>query len=302
MVRLGGVVVSCAPVKRVQLDGTRAVGVEGRFRHPRTRRKGARFSIRATQAVVVAASATHSPALLQRSGVRSPALGEYFRAHPGSGVFGCYDEHVDMNRGATQGWASTAFREDPGYKLETLAIPPGLVAGRLAGGGTTLMERLADYRHITMWVAGVRAESVGTVRNGFADKPAVRYTMAPPDMERLRHAAWNLARTHFAAGARAVLPGVYGLPYRLGPDEVDTILQAPLDPRRWIAILSHLFGGCTMGADPSRSVCDGRGRVHGYQGLVVADASVIPTNLGVNPQHTIMGLARLFARAQLQDA
>jgi choline dehydrogenase-like flavoprotein len=27
----------------------------------------------------------------------------------------------------------------------------------------------------------------------------------------------------------------------------------------------------------------------------VVDASVIPSNLGVNPQHTIMGLARLFA-------
>jgi choline dehydrogenase-like flavoprotein len=27
----------------------------------------------------------------------------------------------------------------------------------------------------------------------------------------------------------------------------------------------------------------------------VADASVIPTNLGVNPQHTIMGLAATFA-------
>ena len=39
------------------------------------------------------------------------------------------------------------------------------------------------------------------------------------------------------------------------------------------------------------------GRVHGTQGLVVADASVIPTNLGVNPQHTIMALAQVFAAA-----
>ena len=50
-----------------------------------------------------------------------------------------------------------------------------------------------------------------------------------------------------------------------------------------------------MGSDPRRSVVDDRGRVHGYEGLVVCDASVIPTNLGVNPQHTIMGLARVFA-------
>jgi cholesterol oxidase len=54
-----------------------------------------------------------------------------------------------------------------------------------------------------------------------------------------------------------------------------------------------------MGGDPSRSVCDERGRVRGYDGLHVVDASVIPTNLGVNPQHTIMALARHFARGML---
>ena len=50
-----------------------------------------------------------------------------------------------------------------------------------------------------------------------------------------------------------------------------------------------------MGKDKARSVCDGRGRVHGYDALYIADASAIPTNLGVNPQHTIMALARYFA-------
>jgi choline dehydrogenase-like flavoprotein len=56
-----------------------------------------------------------------------------------------------------------------------------------------------------------------------------------------------------------------------------------------------------MGADPSRSVTDERGRVHGYDSLIVADASVIPTNLGVNPQHTIMALAAHFASTLLED-
>ena len=75
--------------------------------------------------------------------------------------------------------------------------------------------------------------------------------------------------------------------------------EAPLDPRRYIAVLSHLFGGCVMGQDEQNSVTDGLGRVHGTQGLVVADASVIPTNLGVNPQHTIMALAQVFAESLL---
>ena len=91
------------------------------------------------------------------------------------------------------------------------------------------------------------------------------------------------------------------MPYAIGADQVDQILDASLDPRHWTGILSHLFGGCVMGSDPSRSVCDGRGKVHGVEGLYIADASCIPTTLGVNPQHTINGSARLRADELLND-
>lgn len=295
----GGHVLSAAPVDRVRFEGRRATAVTGSFAHPRERRRGGRFEVRAREAVVVAASATHSPVLLMRSGVRSRALGHEFRAHPGTGVFGVYDDPVDMNAGATQGWASTAFREEPGLKLETLSIPMEMVASRLGGGGAALMERLLEYRHVCMWVHAVRAESTGVVKKGFGGKPVVKYGLHREDMMRFREGMWRVARTHVAAGAKKIIPGIHGLPYSLGPDEVDRLKEAPLDPRAYIAILSHLFGGCVMGSDPATSVVDGRGRVHGYEGLVVADASVIPSNLGVNPQHTIMGLGMTFADALL---
>lgn len=150
-----------------------------------------------------------------------------------------------------------------------------------------------------MWVQGCRAESVGEVRASWAGRPVVRYTLHREDMMRIREAMRVLARTHFAAGARAVLPAIHGMPYRLGPDELDQLDRAPLDPRAYVAILSHLFGGCVMGKDPHGSVCDEWGRVHGYEGLHIADASAIPTTLGVNPQHTIMAIARHWAERML---
>jgi choline dehydrogenase-like flavoprotein len=291
----GGTLLSNAPVKRVLFEGDTAVGVTGWFRHPQTRAWGAKYTVRARKAVIVAASATHSPAILQRSGVRLPALGEHFRAHPGTGLFALYDEIVDMNEGATQGWASTAFRESPGFKLESLSLPMELVPSRLYGAGSGLMERMAKFRHLAMWCHAVRAESVGTVKNGWFDKPVVSYTLDRADMERFRTAMATLARTHFAAGARKVLPGIVGLPPEIDADQVGLIEQATLDPRAYFAVLSHLFGGCVMGTDERRSVVDTHGRVHGKKNLLVADASVIPTNLGVNPQHTIMALAQVFS-------
>lgn len=291
----GGYVLSCAPVDRVLFEGKRAVGVTGRLRDPVTRRAGARFTVRARRAVFVAASATQTPVLLANSGLRSGALGTLFRAHPGTGIFGVYDDPVDQNVGATQGWASTAFRVDPGLKLETLAIPPEMVAGRLPGGGRELIRRFREYRHVAMWVAAVRAESVGTVKPGLFGGPVVRYILDEPDMRRFRKGLATVARMHFAVGAKAIISGIHGLPYKLGPDDVGLIEEGPLDPRAYIAILSHLFGGCPMSADPRQGVVDERGKVHGVEGLYVADASAIPTTIGVNPQHTIMALASVWA-------
>ena len=293
VLELGGDIVSCAPVRRVTLEGRRAVGVSGCFVHPKSRKRGAQFRIRANKAVIVAASATHSPALLMRSGVKAKALGHYFRAHPGTGIFGSYDDPVHMSKGATQGWSSMTMRESKGFKLETLSIPLELVASRLGGAGTQLIERVSEFPHLAMWVMAVRSEAVGRVRAGFGGKPSVRYTHTRRDMEKLRTAAHLIATMHVEAGARSVIPAIYGLPYRLAPDEIDRILEAPLDPRCYTAILSHLFGGCVMGTDVSRSVCDPNGKVHGYEGLFVSDASTIPTTLGVNPQHTIMALSRV---------
>jgi len=297
----GGHLLSCAPVHRVRLEGKRAVGVSGRFRHPQTRRGGAAFFVRARKGVIVAASVTHSPALLQRSGIKLPALGQGFQAHPGTGVFGLYDAPVHMNVGATQGWASTRFRDSEGFKLETLSIPPELVAGRLGGAGQTLMRRVEDMSRLAMWVAAVRAESRGVVRNGWGNQPSVRYGLNRADMVRLRQGLFRVAQMHIAAGATKVIPGIYGLPYSLDADQLHLLENAPLNPKHYVAIMSHLFGCCAMGVDPRQSVCDPRGKVHGYEGLHIGDASAIPTTLGVNPQHTIMALGRLRAE-QLLDS
>ena len=291
----GGFVLSCAPVERVLLERGRAVAVTGRLRDPETRREGARFQVRARRAVLLAASATKTPLLLDASGVRPKALGTLFRAHPGTGVFGVYDEPVDQNVGATQGWATMALRDDPGLKLETLAIPPEMVAGRLPGGGRELVRRFREYRHIAMWVAAVRAESAGTVRRGLFGRHRRPLRARPRRHDEAPHRPRDGRADALRRRRARDHPGITGLPYQLGPDDVGKMDEAPLDPRAYIAILSHLFGGCPMSRDPAKGVVDGDGKVHGVDALYVVDASAIPTTIGVNPQHTIMGLASAWA-------
>ena len=53
---------------------------------------------------------------------------------------------------------------------------------------------------------------------------------------------------------------------------------------------SHPMGTARMGGRPEDSVVDPRGQVWGWDNLYVADASIFPTSLGVNPQVTTMAM------------
>lgn len=58
-----------------------------------------------------------------------------------------------------------------------------------------------------------------------------------------------------------------------------------------MATTAHILGGAAMGRNPEEGVADLHGRVFGHQRLWVADGSLIPANLGVNPALTITALA-----------
>jgi choline dehydrogenase-like flavoprotein len=61
------------------------------------------------------------------------------------------------------------------------------------------------------------------------------------------------------------------------------------------------MGGCGMGRSASDSVTDAWGRVHGHRWLRVADASLFPDALQINPYLTIMALADRVAEGVLTD-
>ena len=46
-----------------------------------------------------------------------------------------------------------------------------------------------------------------------------------------------------------------------------------------------------MGGKSEGAVVDSYSKVYGFENLLVCDASVFPTSLGVNPQLTVMALA-----------
>lgn len=60
-------------------------------------------------------------------------------------------------------------------------------------------------------------------------------------------------------------------------------------------ITPHPLGGCRMGTNIENGVVDHKGEVFGYPGLFVADGSIIPKAIGLNPSRTIAALAERIA-------
>ncbi|MBI4567336.1 MAG: GMC family oxidoreductase [Planctomycetes bacterium] len=283
-----------------RLTPTRAAAwrVEATLRHPVTGERRGTLTAGARRGVVLAASTLQTPALLRRNGIgHKRVVGEHLQAHPGCAVAGVFDEPVRMWEGVHQGYESTHLR-DQGVKLEAIGLPPELAAFRLPGIGDEWSRRISRLDHVALWAVAVRCEAHGSVRPFGPGAVRVRYCPTRADVKKFQLGVKTLADMAFAAGARVVMPGMASLPTEMrDPRETRMILSRPADARDFQMVLTHLMGAARMGSDPERSAVGLDFQVHGAPGLYVADSSLFPTNLGVNPQHTIQAVAMEMARS-----
>ncbi len=279
-------------------DGDRAAGVEGRFRDPLSGRVGPLLRVKARRAVIVSAGAIHTPVFLQnnRAGRSSGQLGKNLICHPGTSLIADFEEPVDFWFGATQGYECTEFWGEL-MKFEVVGLPPSVAVARLPGYGPELMRSASRIRHLAHWGLQVRATSEGSVRRGmFGGRPSIKYSINAFDVSLMKKAYARLVEMAFAAGAKRVLPGVPGIPQVLESyDGIRPLFDLPDDPRLFHCIAAHLFGTAAIGTEANNSVVSETGEVWDTPGLYVMDASNLPTNMGVNPQHTICGVSWLMS-------
>ncbi|MDP3274341.1 MAG: GMC family oxidoreductase [Deltaproteobacteria bacterium] len=296
--RAGGRIYHSAEVQRVEMLGRRAVAVLATMKGP-----GGPHVLRvhARKGVIVAASTVQSPNILRRSGVRSAHLGEHFQAHPGVSVAARFDQDVQLDFGSTQGFNSLELLKTHGIKLESLHLPPELAIARLPGLGAPLMDRFADYGRLAVSAVVIKSEAEGRVSERFGGD-SVRFSLTKRDMERTLVGLELTTKILFAAGAREVYPGAHGMPSVLHSiDEASKWREGPTDTRAYNMVMTHLFGATRMAQRAQDGVVGTDFSVHDCKGLYVVDSGVFPTNIGVNPQHTIMALARHAAYGLLSE-
>jgi choline dehydrogenase-like flavoprotein len=254
---------------------------------------GRRLTVRCRLAVL-AAGTIHSPLFLRQQKISDPSgqIGRNLSLHPATGVRALMDERVDMWSGVPQSYYIDEFA-DEGIMLEGAAGTPDTLASSLPYVGDRhrwLMENLRNFSQFGMMVSD---SSRGTVRE-LVGRPHIRYSLNRDDTAKFKRGIEILCEIYWAAGAKRVYPPITSVP-ELGPEHMERLRALDLQASDLSVIAFHPLGTCRMGAEPATAPVDPAGRLRGCEGLYLADGSIVPSSLGVNPQITIMALATRIA-------
>jgi choline dehydrogenase-like flavoprotein len=253
--------------------------------------------------VVLSAGAVQTPGILKRSKVPDPhkQIGSHLTLHPNSKVVGLFDRELEAWKGAIQGVQITEFMEE-GLMFGTTFVPPSVHVLTLPYWGA---EAKAMMSHLNQMVTGAvlveDTDSIGKIRLGFGGEPVMTYELGDQDYQRLRRGVALLSEIYFAAGATEVELPFHALQSISSKHEIPRIFDDHLKKKDIEVLTVHAMGTARMGSDPERSATDSWGRVHGMENLHVADASLFPSPIGVNPQITVMMLGTRNAQHLLKE-
>jgi choline dehydrogenase-like flavoprotein len=288
-------------------------------------REKERITVRARR-VVLAAGPFSSPRILMRTSVpgemqsslrgwrsfngRHRAIGERFSTHATVMIYGEFDEALypsaatpPMGYYAKKYEVEDQAAADPTvhhvrYALEGMLNHPlayaQLMPYESAESHQAFMKRFSQ----TMTLAVMFRDRP----NGRVTDSGFEYVLAEEDWPGWLDSLQTGARIMFAAGARRVFFNSHRPLILNGPNEIDEALTLELVKQERLQITSgHPMGGCALGGNPKRDVVDSWGRSWDVEGLYIADSSILPTSLGVNPCYTVYALARQIAHKMVEE-
>ncbi len=294
----GGQFVTGCKADRILVEGGRAAGVEATWTGPDG--STARVLVRAPT-VVVACGSIESPALLLRSGIGGPAVGDYLRLHPTTAISGFYGEDQRWSWGPPQAALSHEFadlEDGYGFLLECSQATTGLVGAATAWtSGREHKELMLDWTKIAGFINLTRDRGHGRITIDGSGNPVVSYLLTDElDQHNFRRGLAEMIKLHDAAGAERIATMARGSRIWNRGEDIDKFIaeisSASLAPRDHAIFSAHQMGSCRMGSNPETSVADPWGELHDTKGVWIGDASAFPTSSGTNPMITIMSLAR----------
>jgi choline dehydrogenase-like flavoprotein len=250
------------------------------------------------EVIFVCGGAIQTPVLLRSSGIKRN-IGNNLRIHPMLKVAALFDEPLDSHDTTLPIYQIKEFW--PEITLGGSVFTPGFLALTLSEDWIKNQEVMRNWRQMALYYAACRSSNQGTVRAfPLTHEAIVRYKLSRQDQRNLSIGLARLGEALFAGGARKLYPALRAPSVLNSIAECRALLERPIPLSSMGLTTVHAFSTCPMGENEALCATDSFGRVHGFENLYIADASLIPDSPGVNPQGTIMALALRNARHFLE--
>lgn len=184
-------------------------------------------------------------------------------------------------------------------------------------GGLDFKLSALRYRHAGSFFSMPRDRDTGYVYpDPKTGKPKVDYTVSAFDRAHSLEGIIALARILYTTGAYEIRPSLAPVKPFIRSEPVGGGGAVDDSDRfeKWLANLrregnpmtstwggAHQMGSCRMSKSADEGVVDTKGKVWGFEGLYVADASVFPSASGVNPMVTNMSISDMISRGLVKD-
>jgi choline dehydrogenase-like flavoprotein len=279
--------------RRLLVEDGRAAGVECLASGGQSNGRRRPYTVRARRATIVAAGAFGTPELLLRSRLGGAQVGRNLHIHPACWVGARYEEEVRGWEGVMQSYYLDEW-ESERVLLEATFTPLAFGGGWLQGAGRAHQEAMLDFGHIGS--IGVQLADRSGGRVGLLGDGSLKasYRLTRDDARRLTFGIARAAEVHFAAGATEVYPNIPRAGV-LRPGQLAEFEATTFKPSELRLEAFHPMGTARISGDEDGGACDETGAVRGVSDLYVADASLFPSAVHVNPMMTIIAFAKQVA-------
>jgi choline dehydrogenase-like flavoprotein len=238
--------------------------------------------------VFVCAGAVQSPALLRRSGYKH-RIGNTLAMHPTVKVVAQFDDIVNREDMGVPVHQVKEFAPRFSFGCSISSRP--YLALAMSPHAELRRRVLEDWQYAAIYYVMTNGGPNGRVRTlPWASDPLVSYGPSQRNLQDLGLGLRRLCELLFAAGARKLHPVVGGIEPLRSPRDLSRI-PAELPAEESSLMTIHLFSSCPMG-ERGQCATNSFGQLRGVKHVYVNDASLLPTAPGVNPQGSIMAIAR----------
>lgn len=261
--------------------------------------------------------------MLIRSGFTHPQIGRGLTLHPVIGVGGIFPEDIktELSNGVSMGvviknppiYANssdpTSDEKSHPVALETPPIHPGIWGAVLPWANGLSYKVLALAWKNTATFLGIsrdRSNMTNRVTVDSEGHPVIEYQIEPKDLPMLLAGVEANVRSMRAAGAKAVFITHTAHPWYVVDSDpskdaesfdkyIREMHKIDTRPNRLTVFSAHQMSSCRMAKDSHTGPVSQTGELFECSNLYVADGSVFPTSLGINPMITIDGIAHMIA-------